>query len=142
MIKLKEQDQKLHHLAHAVSKHQMDKLMEQVIHVEGVPVLAAKVQAADMDALRRDADLLREKMPEGVIVLGAVADNKVNLVAVVKPLGLKSLHAGKIIKEVAAITGGSGGGRPDIAQAGGKEPARLGEALDKVAVIVRQMIVG
>ncbi|MCL1791142.1 MAG: alanine--tRNA ligase [Peptococcaceae bacterium] len=138
VVKLKEQEQKLQHLAQAISRHQMDKLLEKVVVVEGVAVLSAKVQAGDMDALRRDADLLRDKMPEGVIVLGAIAENKVNLVTVVKPSGLKSLHAGKIIKDVAAITGGSGGGRPDIAQAGGKEPARLGEALDRAVDIVRR----
>jgi alanyl-tRNA synthetase len=85
-----------------------------------------------METLRQTADMLRDKITEGVIVLGATAEGKVNLVTIVHPAGLKGLHAGKIIKEVAAITGGGGGGRPDMAQAGGKDPAKLGEALDKV----------
>jgi alanyl-tRNA synthetase len=80
--------------------------------------------------------MLRDKLGEGVIILGAVAEGKVNLVTVVNPPGLRGLHAGKIIKEVAAITGGGGGGRPDMAQAGGKDPSKLGEALAKAEVII------
>lgn len=122
------------------SKNEADSLLDRVREVQGVKVLAAKVQAQDMDSLRQTADLLRDKLANGVIVLGAAAEGKVNLVAVVHPTGLSNLHAGKIIKEVAAITGGGGGGRPDMAQAGGKDPAKLGEALDKVPSIIKGML--
>jgi alanyl-tRNA synthetase len=142
MAQLKDQERKLQHLAGALSKYQMDKLVERVHDVDGVPVLAAKVQAGDREALRRNADFVRDRLAAGVVVLGAVVEDKVSLVAVVKPPGLKSLHAGKIIKEVAAVTGGSGGGKPDMAQAGGKDPARLGEALDRVDDIVRGFLQG
>jgi len=86
------------------------------------------------------ADLLRAKLKSGVIVLGAVSENKVNLVTVVSPTGLRGLHAGQIIKAVAKITGGSGGGRPDMAQAGGKDPGKLGEAIDHVPTILREFL--
>jgi alanyl-tRNA synthetase len=76
-----------------------------------------------------------------VIVLGSIIGDRVSLVvAVTKDLMNSGLHAGKMIKEVAAVVGGSGGGRPDMAQAGGKDPARLGEALEKAYKVAEQQI--
>ncbi|MUT67254.1 alanine--tRNA ligase [Paenibacillus sp. NEAU-GSW1] len=98
--------------------------------VGDVTVLTAKVSAPSMDALRGIADELKLKLPSAVIVLGAVQDDKVNLVAAVSAdLVKKGFHAGKIIKEAAVHCGGSGGGRPDMAQAGGKDASKLDEAL-------------
>jgi len=98
--------------------------------VNGVTVLSAKVNAPSMDALRGIVDELKAKLPSSVIVLGAVQDDKVNLAAAVSPdLVKKGLHAGKIIKEAAALCGGGGGGRPDMAQAGGKDASKLDDAL-------------
>lgn len=98
--------------------------------INGVTVLAAKVQAADMNNLRNMADDLKQKLDSAVIVLGSVHNEKVNLIAAVtKDLNEKGFHAGKLIKEVAAKCGGGGGGRPDMAQAGGKDPEKLDAAL-------------
>ncbi|MBP3961350.1 alanine--tRNA ligase [Paenibacillus lignilyticus] len=98
--------------------------------VGDVTLLAAEVNAPSMDALRGIVDELKTKLGKAVIVLGAVAEDKVNLVAAVSPeLVKQGFHAGKIIKEAAAACGGGGGGRPDMAQAGGKDPSKLGEAL-------------
>ncbi|REE84354.1 alanyl-tRNA synthetase [Paenibacillus taihuensis] len=98
--------------------------------VNGVTLLAAEVSAPSMDALRGIVDELKVKLPSAVIVLGAVADDKVNLVAAVSPeLVKQGYNAGKIVKEAAAACGGGGGGRPDMAQAGGKDPSKLGAAL-------------
>ncbi|MFX3634839.1 MAG: alanine--tRNA ligase [Candidatus Pristimantibacillus sp.] len=95
-----------------------------------VTVLSAKVNAPSMDALRGIADELKLKLPSSVIILGAVQDDKVNLVAAVSPdMVKKGYHAGKIVKEAAAHCGGGGGGRPDMAQAGGKDASKLDEAL-------------
>ncbi|OXM15420.1 alanine--tRNA ligase [Paenibacillus herberti] len=100
-------------------------------------VLAAKVSAPSMDALRGIADELRLKLPAAVIALGAPAEGKVNLVvSVPQELVKKGIHAGKIIKEAAAVCGGGGGGRPDMAQAGGKDPSKLEEALKLVEELV------
>jgi alanyl-tRNA synthetase len=111
-----------------------DKLKE----VEGVKVLAARVSATDMDNLRGMVDELKNKLGSAVIVLGAVDGEKVNLVAgVTKDLMDKGFHAGKLIKEVATRCGGGGGGRPDMAQAGGKDPAKLQEALELVYDLVK-----
>ncbi|UVI28066.1 alanine--tRNA ligase [Paenibacillus spongiae] len=96
----------------------------------GVTVLAARVSAPTMDALRGIVDELKTKLPEAVIILGAPAEDKVNLVASVSQALVKQgFNAGKIVKEAAAVCGGGGGGRPDMAQAGGKDPSKLDEAL-------------
>ncbi|GLX69460.1 alanine--tRNA ligase [Paenibacillus glycanilyticus] len=95
-----------------------------------VTVLSAKVSAPTMDALRGIADELKAKLPSAIIILGAVQEDKVSLVAAVSAdLVKKGFHAGKIVKEAAAHCGGSGGGRPDMAQAGGKDASKLDEAL-------------
>lgn len=123
-----------------MAKYEVEGLMQRVKEVEGVAVIAAAVQASDMDALRNMADMLRDKLKSGVIILGAPVEGKVNWVTLVNPTGLSGLHAGQIIKEVAKITGGGGGGRPDMAQAGGKDPAKLGEALDQVPRIIQSFL--
>ncbi|WP_304518341.1 alanine--tRNA ligase [Cohnella sp. REN36] len=105
-------------------------LIGQAKTVGGVTLLAAQVNAGGMDALRGVADELKAKLGSAVLVLGAIADDKVNLVVSVSPDLVKmGLHAGKLIKELAAICGGGGGGKPELAQAGGKDPSKLGEAL-------------
>jgi alanyl-tRNA synthetase len=136
IAQVKELEKEVQQLNARLSNSQVDDLLNKVREVQGIKVLAARVQVPDMDTLRQTADMLRDKMNNGVIVLGAVFEDKVNFVTVVNPSGLSGLHAGKIIKEVAAITGGGGGGRPDMAQAGGKDPAKLGQALDQVPAII------
>lgn len=98
--------------------------------VGDITVLCAKVNAPSMDALRGIVDELKLKLESSVIVLGAIQDDKVNLAAAVSAdLVKKGFHAGKIVKEAAVHCGGSGGGRPDMAQAGGKDISKLDEAL-------------
>lgn len=101
--------------------------------VNGVNVLAKKVDAKDMNALRTILDEVKRSLPSGIILLAAVNDGKVQLVAGVSDdLVEKGYHAGKLIKEIASEVGGSGGGRPNMAQAGGKQPEKLETALKKV----------
>jgi alanyl-tRNA synthetase len=114
------------------------KLQNQWIEIDEIPVLSAQVEAPDMDSLRKLMDDLKDKR-DGIIVLGAVHDDKVNLVASVAPNYVqKGFHAGKLIKEIASICGGGGGGRPNMAQAGGKQPEKLQEALQQVKVWVTE----
>ncbi|MCM3473121.1 alanine--tRNA ligase [Brevibacillus borstelensis] len=113
-------------------------LTDKLQQVNGVQVLAARVSASDMDNLRGMVDELKNKLGSVVIVLGSVDGEKVNLVTgVTKDLMDQGLHAGKIIKEVATRCGGGGGGRPDMAQAGGKDPSKLQEALELVYELVK-----
>ena len=105
-------------------------LTSKVKEVNGVQLLAARVEAADMNSLRNMADDLKQKLGSAVILLGMTDGSKVNLIAAVTDDLIKQgYQAGKLIKEAAAICGGGGGGRPDMAQAGGKDPSKLDKAL-------------
>ncbi|WP_128896533.1 alanine--tRNA ligase [Longirhabdus pacifica] len=108
-------------------------LHEKVTKVNDIPLLTAEIDGQDMDGLRQMADELKVKLQSAIIVLGAVQGEKVNFVAAVTPdLVQKGYHAGKLVKATAQICGGGGGGRPDMAQAGGKDPAKMQEALQAV----------
>jgi len=107
-------------------------LIEQAIEVKGVKVLAARLDGADSKALRAAADRLKDQLGSGVVVLGAVEDDKVRLVAGVTPDLTAKLKAGALIGPVAEHVGGRGGGRPDFAQAGGNDPDKLDAALGLV----------
>lgn len=131
---LKEAARETESLQSKLSAMEAGSLTDQVVQVGDTQVLAARVDAPNMDALRTVADELKVKLPDAVLVLGAPADGKVNFVVAVPAEKVKQgLHAGKIVKEVAAVCGGGGGGRPDMAQAGGKDASKLDEAL-KLAV--------
>jgi alanyl-tRNA synthetase len=111
-------------------------LLAQVAEVQGVKLLAVKVAVEDAKALRELSDTLKDRMGEGVVVLGAAIGGKANLlVAVTKGL-IATVKAGDIIKDLAPLIGGSGGGRPELAQAGGSQPERLEEALSAAARIL------
>jgi alanyl-tRNA synthetase len=108
--------------------------------VKGVRVLSAHVEAMDRAAMRQMVDNLRPKLGSGVIVLGSVTDGNVALVAAVTKDLTNKLDAGKIVKAAAAILEGSGGGRKDLAEAGGKNPSKLDESLAAVPGIVEKML--
>jgi alanyl-tRNA synthetase len=115
-------------------------LVEQAKTVRDVRLIAAKVEGFDRDALRQLVDVLRQKIGSGVIVLASSDDGKVALIAAVtKDLNPK-LHAGKIIQELAKFVGGSGGGRPDLAEAGGKDTSGIQNALDQVVPLLDRTI--
>lgn len=139
---LKEKERELTQLQTKLSQYEADDLLGQVLEVRGIKLLAAKVQAPDMDALRSMGDIFRDKLGSGVVVLGSAAGlDKVNLIAVAtKDLTAKGIHAGNLLKEVAKITGGGGGGRPDMAQAGGKDPEKLDQALNKVKSLLEAQL--
>lgn len=115
-------------------------LIDQVKDINGVKLLAGKVQSADMNNLRNMADDLKKKIGSGIIVLGSAHNDKVNIIAgVTDDLIAKGYHAGKLVKEVASLCGGGGGGRPDMAQAGGKHPEKLDAALASVEGLVKSV---
>ncbi len=117
---------------------QSDELASQVRSVRGVNVIAGQVEGVDQKALREMADTLRDKHHPAVVVLGATNGAKVSLLAAVSKDLVQQYHAGKIIKAIASLVGGSGGGRPDFAQAGGKDPTRLDEALQRVYELIEK----
>ncbi|MGG0754507.1 alanine--tRNA ligase [Brevibacillus laterosporus] len=137
LAQLKETQREAESLRTKLGNIEAGTLTDQVQEINGVKLLATQVSATDMDNLRGMVDELKNKLGSAIIVLGSVEGDKVNIVAgVTKDLMGQGFHAGKIVKEVATRCGGGGGGRPDMAQAGGKEPAKLGEALSIVASVV------
>ncbi|MGH1283521.1 alanine--tRNA ligase [Bacillus toyonensis] len=127
-------------LAAKLSNIEAGNLTDSVMTVDGVNVLAAKVNVADMNNLRTMMDDLKNKLESAVVVLVSVNDDKVNILAgVTKDLISQGYHAGKLVKEVASRCGGGGGGRPDMAQAGGKNPAQVEEALAFVQEYVKSV---
>ncbi|KOS26226.1 alanine--tRNA ligase [Bacillus anthracis] len=127
-------------LAAKLSNIEAGNLTDSVITADGVNVLAAKVNVADMNNLRTMMDDLKNKLESAVVVLASVNDDKVNILAgVTKDLISQGYHAGKLVKEVASRCGGGGGGRPDMAQAGGKNPAQVEEALAFVQEYVKSV---
>ena len=137
LSELKEVQKENESLAAKLSNIEAGNIQSKAETINGVTVLAAKVQAQDMNNLRNMADDLKQKLGSSIIVLGSTQGDKVNLIAAVtKDLIDQGYHAGKIIKEVAARCGGGGGGRPDMAQAGGKNPADLDAALELAKELV------
>ena len=114
-------------------------VMSQVKEVNGVQVLASRVADVDMNGLRNLGDQLKDKLGEGVVVIASVMDGKVNLMATAtEGAQKKGVHAGNLIKAIAGLVGGGGGGRPNMAQAGGKNPAGVDEALKKAVETVEE----
>lgn len=116
-------------------------VMDQVKEVNGIKVLAVKVADVDMNGLRNLGDQLKEKLGEGVIVIASVQGDKVNLMATATEEAMKrGAHAGNLIKAIAGLVGGGGGGRPNMAQAGGKNPSGVEEALATVSEVIKEQV--
>ncbi|UCG83666.1 MAG: alanine--tRNA ligase [Dehalococcoidia bacterium] len=124
-----------------LSKETAEDLLSQVEMVQGISVLSASVQASNFDALRHMGDVLRERLGSAVIVLGSVWDDRPNFLAMVtSDLIPRGLNAGEIVKEIARDAGGSGGGKPQLGQGGGKDKGRLEQALKLVPGRVKQKV--
>ncbi|WP_163581269.1 alanine--tRNA ligase [Gracilibacillus saliphilus] len=127
---MKEQNRQIESLRAKLSQLEASSILDDVHEVNGVNVLAKKVDVSDMNQLRQMVDEMKQKLESGIILLAAVNNDKVQLASgVTKDLVAKGYHAGNLIKETAKICGGGGGGRPDMAQAGGKDATKLSEAL-------------
>jgi alanyl-tRNA synthetase len=137
----KEMEREIARLRNQLATYTVKDLLNQVREVAGVPVLQARVDITDSEALRELADKVRDKMGSGVVVLGSQHDGRVNFVAMVsKDLVKRGVHAGNLLREVARIAAGGGGGRADMAQAGGKDPSKLDQALAYSLKVVAQQV--
>jgi alanyl-tRNA synthetase len=138
---VREQQRQIDRLQSRAASETIAQLACQAREVMGVRVLAAQVQADSVDRLRQMIDELREQLGSAVIVLATVVDDKPNIVAAVtEDLVERGLHAGRLAGQLAKIVGGGGGGRPNMAQAGGRDPSKLDEALSQVPAQVERQL--
>lgn len=141
MAELKSLHGELESLKSKSAKDALGNVMDQVQEVKGVKLLAASVDGVDMNALRDLGDQLREKLGEGVVVLISGAEGKVNMIAMATEGAQKAgAHAGNLIKGIAALVGGGGGGRPGMAQAGGKNPEGIPAAVAQAASVLESQL--
>ncbi|TCK98257.1 alanyl-tRNA synthetase [Natranaerovirga hydrolytica] len=138
MKKLQQENEKL---KSQLASGAVDDILSEVKEIQGIQLLSAKVDNLEMNDLRNLGDQLKQKIGSGVIVLATSHNGKVNLIGMVTDDVIKKgAHAGNIIKETAGIVGGGGGGRPNMAQAGGKHPEKIQEALENVTSILEKQL--
>ncbi len=138
LAELEEERKKRLAMEKEISRKSAEDLLARVEAVNGVKILAAKVSSVRADSLREMSDVLKGKLGSGIIVLGTVYEERPSFVAVVTPdLVQKGYHAGDIVKKVAQMTGGGGGGKAGMAQAGGKDASKMDEALNLVKTLVK-----
>ncbi len=141
MVENKALGSEVESLKSKMAKDAMGNVMDQVQQIEGVKLLATSVEGVDMNGLRDLGDQLKEKLGEGVILLVSAAGEKVNLMAMATEEAVsQGAHAGNLIKACAACVGGGGGGRPNMAQAGGKNPAGVKDALAKASEVLKEQL--
>ena len=141
MAELKALQSENESLKSKAAKDALGDVMNQVVDVKGVKLLATSVPGVDMNGLRDLGDQLKNKLGDGVVVLASELDGKVNLIAMATDgAQAKGAHAGNLIKGIAALVGGGGGGRPNMAQAGGKNPAGIANAIAEAAKVLEAQI--
>ncbi len=129
-------EKQLSELEARLARSRAEDLVKAARQINGVAVIAGRIDGLDADGLRAVADTLRNRLGSGIVCVGSVVEGKVNLIAAVTKDLTSRFQAGKLIQEVAKAVGGGGGGRPDLAQAGGKDPAKLDAALELVYAFV------
>lgn len=124
-----------------IANSKLDNILDGVYNLEGINIITKKVDGVDIDGLRQLGDKIKERLDKSVIVLATDKDNKVNFIATATDGAVKKgIHCGNIIREVAKATGGGGGGRPNMAQAGGKDASKIDAALDLVEMLVKEQL--
>jgi alanyl-tRNA synthetase len=129
-------EKQLQALEGKLARSKADDLLAGARQINGTAVVAGRIDGLETEALREVVDTIRDRLGSGVVCVGSAVDGKVSLVAAVTKDLTKRVQAGRLVQEVARVVGGGGGGRPDLAQAGGKDPAKLDQALALVYEIV------
>ncbi|MSS20319.1 alanine--tRNA ligase [Pseudoramibacter porci] len=138
---LKEKDREITSLKHQQADSEAGELLNKIHTVQGVKVLIAEVKVEDVNEMRELSDMMKDRMGSGIVVFGKADADKANLIATAtKDVVKKGFHAGQLIKQIAKTVGGGGGGRPDMAQAGGKKPDALDQALVQAEDIISEQI--
>ena len=137
----REKDKTIEKMKQAMQKDAAESIIEKMITIGGIKAVIANVDGANADELRKISDQLKDKMESGIVVLGTKSADKATFIATAtKDITKKGFHAGKLIKNVAQIAGGGGGGRPDMAQAGGKKPEKIQDALDAAEDFIKEQL--
>lgn len=138
---LKAAENQIEKLKQQMAKDQLGDLLKNAKEKNGITYLGAVVPAENMDELRKTADLVKAKLPASAFILGAAADGKVSLVGMASPEAVKAgVHMGKVVSGAAKVCNGGGGGKPAMAQAGGKDPSKLGEAVQEGVQAIESML--
>ncbi len=141
LTELKEAHKEVEKLRSKMAGSAAEDILSQKVDIEGVALITARMDELDMNGLRTMGDQLKNKLGSGVLVLASGKDGKVSFVVMATEDVLKKgIHAGNLVREVAGVTGGSGGGKPNMAQAGGKDLAKINEALQQAKEVIRQQI--
>lgn len=141
MEDLKDKDREIESLKGKMASNIADEILSSTKEIEGVSYITYLIKDMDMNSLRSLGDEVRNRLGSGVIVLASTLEGKISFVVMVtKDLNSKGISAGNIIKEVAKTTGGNGGGRPDMAQAGGKDVSKIDEALNIVPNLIKDVL--
>jgi alanyl-tRNA synthetase len=134
----RELEKEIERLRAQLGQNRIPDLLQKRQQINGANVIISRLDGIDPKQLREIADQIKEQMGSGVVVLASPSNGNVSVVSSVTKDLTKRFHAGNIVKELAAIVGGGGGGRPDFAQAGGKNPARVDEALRRAEEIIKE----
>jgi alanyl-tRNA synthetase len=138
---LQDKEKEIKDLQRKLARTEFEGMLSQVHEVRGIKLISLQVDAPDVAMLREMSDWFRDRLGSGVVVLGTVVEDKPLIIATVtEDLTRRGLHAGKLVKAVAQVVGGGGGGKPTMAQAGGKDATRLDEALAQVDTLVGEAI--
>ena len=141
MGEMKSMQSEIESLKSKLAKDALGDVMNEVVTIKDIKLLATKVEGVDMNDLRDLGDQLKDKLGEGVVVLASNQDGKVNLIAMATEGAMnKGAHAGNLIKGIAGLVGGGGGGRPNMAQAGGKNPAGIDEAIKEAGRVLEAQL--
>jgi alanyl-tRNA synthetase len=140
--KMEELENQVFELKRKQAREKVNELVENVQSIDGIPVIAAVVNGVDIADLRNMGDVLTAKLGSGIVLLGSTigSDKVIFLCMVTSDLVKKGVHAGNIVREAAMVAGGNGGGRPDMAQAGGKIPEKAGEAVERGKIVIRDAL--
>jgi len=141
VAQIKEQEREIEQLRAKLALSSVDSLIESAKDVGGIKCIAACVEGQDMEGLRDMVDAVKGRVKLGVVVLATVREGKVHFAAgATKDAVARGVHVGNLLREVAKVAGGGGGGRPDMAQAGGKDASKMQEALDQVCVLLAKQL--
>lgn len=141
LSEVKDLEKQLEAMKKQQTKDELGSIMQNIQEKKGVPFFGAVVHADNMDDLRKAADVVKAKLTGGAFILGTVSGDKVNLVGMASPEAVKAgVHMGKVVSKAAKVCGGGGGGKPAVAQAGGRDTSKLEEAVSAGVAAIAEML--